>query len=197
MVSWTPQCFLIDWRKGYRTNIAINLVSNGQIRSTSPNPQTQIAYTLNCSVWSQVSDGSFFFLRGELICICQNTAHLQISATCRGPTCPDGFRRKHDRLGGWGWRTDPDKHGEERDKPAMRHVQSQGFRALWTLHPEAMEVASMGKNRTVSEFCSARVSRVGLSTKQVSEPYSDNPSEPHSEPLRTVLGQRKFPLEEL
>ena len=47
---------------------------------------------------------------------------------------------------------------------------------------------------TVSEHCSACVSRVGLSTKQATEPYSDNllngtqnPSEPYSDkevPLR-------------
>ena len=52
--------------------------------------------------------------------------------------------------------------------------------------------------RTVSVHCSARVSRVGLrlSTKQVTEPYSDNllnrtwnPSEPHSD--------KEVPLEEL
>ena len=42
--------------------------------------------------------------------------------------------------------------------------------------------------RTVSEYCSARVSRVVLSTKQATEPYSDNlfnrtrtPSETHSD----------------
>ena len=44
------------------------------------------------------------------------------------------------------------------------------------------------KVRTVSEYCSACVSRVGLSTKQATEPYSDNlvkrtqnPSEPYSD----------------
>ena len=54
-----------------------------------------------------------------------------------------------------------------------------------------------GFNRTVSEYCSARVSRVGLSTKQATEPYSDNllnctrnPSELCSDkatPLRRAL----------
>ena len=51
--------------------------------------------------------------------------------------------------------------------------------------------------RTVSEYCSARVSRVGLSTKSATEPYSDNllnrtrnTSEPYSDkeiPLRRAL----------
>ena len=54
--------------------------------------------------------------------------------------------------------------------------------------------------RTVSEYCSARVSHVGLSTKKKTEPYSDNPlnrtrnpSEPYSDketPLRRAL--RRF-----
>ena len=49
----------------------------------------------------------------------------------------------------------------------------------------------------VSEYCSARVSHVGLSTRQATEPYSDNllnrtqnPSELHSDkeiPLRRAL----------
>ena len=50
------------------------------------------------------------------------------------------------------------------------------------------------KTRTVSKYCSARVSHVGLSTKQATELYSDNllnrtrnPSEP------AVLGQRNSP----
>ena len=52
-------------------------------------------------------------------------------------------------------------------------------------------------SRTVSEYCSDRVSHVGLSTKQATEPYSDNllnrtrnPSEPCSDkdiPLRRAL----------
>ena len=52
-------------------------------------------------------------------------------------------------------------------------------------------------SRKVSEYCSACVSRVGLSTKQATEPYSDNlvnrtrnPSEPYSDkeiPLRKAL----------
>ena len=51
--------------------------------------------------------------------------------------------------------------------------------------------------RPVSEYCSARVSRVGLSTEQATEPYSDNllsrtrnPSEPYSDkeiPFRRAL----------
>ena len=55
--------------------------------------------------------------------------------------------------------------------------------------------------RTVSEYCSARVSCVGLSTKQAAEPYSDNllnrtqnPSEPYSDeeiPLSRAL--RRLP----
>ena len=55
----------------------------------------------------------------------------------------------------------------------------------------------MGVTRTVSEYCSARVSRVGLSSKQAPEPYSDNllnrtwnPSEPYSDkeiPFRRAL----------
>ena len=54
--------------------------------------------------------------------------------------------------------------------------------------------------KTVSEYCSARVPRVGLSNKQATEPYSDNllsctrnPSEPYSDkeiPLRRAL--RRF-----
>ena len=50
----------------------------------------------------------------------------------------------------------------------------------------------------VSEYCSARVSHVVLSTKQATEPYSDNllnrtrnPSEPYSDK------EIPFPLEEL
>ena len=46
----------------------------------------------------------------------------------------------------------------------------------------------LGIFRTVSEYCSACVSRVGLSTKQATEPYSDNllnrtwnPSKPYSD----------------
>ena len=49
----------------------------------------------------------------------------------------------------------------------------------------------------MSEYCSACVSRVGLSTKQATEPYSDNlvnctwnPSEPYSDkdiPVRRAL----------
>ena len=51
--------------------------------------------------------------------------------------------------------------------------------------------------RTVSEYCSACVSHVGLSTKQATEPFSDkllnrirNPSEPYSDkeiPVRLVF----------
>ena len=44
--------------------------------------------------------------------------------------------------------------------------------------------------RMVSEYCSVRVSRVGLPTKQATEPYLDNPSEPYSDngiPLRRAL----------
>ena len=57
-------------------------------------------------------------------------------------------------------------------------------------------------SRTVSEYCSARVSRVGLSTKQATEPYSDNPvnrtrnpSEPYSDKeiaLRRALRRFAF-----
>ena len=56
--------------------------------------------------------------------------------------------------------------------------------------------------KTVSEYCSARVSRVGLSTKQATEPYSDNllnrtrnPSEPYSDkeiPLKRALRRFAF-----
>ena len=58
------------------------------------------------------------------------------------------------------------------------------------------------ENRKVSEYCSACVSHVGLSTKQATEPYSDNllnrtrnPSEPYSDkdiPTRGAL--RPVPL---
>ena len=48
----------------------------------------------------------------------------------------------------------------------------------------------------MSEYCSALVSRVGLSTKQATEPYADillnrarSPFEPYSD--------KEFPLEEL
>ena len=46
---------------------------------------------------------------------------------------------------------------------------------------------------TVSEHCSARVSRAGLSTKQATEPYSDDLLNRTRNPLRTVLGQRDSP----
>ena len=64
------------------------------------------------------------------------------------------------------------------------------------------ERTTLNPNRTVSEYCSARVSRVGLSTKQATEPYSDNLlnrtrnlSEPYSDkeiPLRRALRRFAF-----
>ena len=60
----------------------------------------------------------------------------------------------------------------------------------------------VSSNRTVSEYCSVCISRVGLSTKQAAEPYSDNllnrtwnPSEPYSDkeiPLRRALRRFAF-----
>ena len=43
--------------------------------------------------------------------------------------------------------------------------------------------------RPVSEYCSARVSRVGLSTK-CNRTVLGQPPQPYSKPVRTVLGQR-------
>ena len=67
---------------------------------------------------------------------------------------------------------------------------------------EIMMVVRQVRIRTVSEYCSARVSHVGLSTKQATEPYSDNllnrtrnPSEPSSDkeiPPRRALRRFAF-----
>ena len=70
----------------------------------------------------------------------------------------------------------------------------EGFRALFAtkfagkIWCHFVLVALSTNTRTVSEYCSARVSCVGLSTKQATEPYSDNllnrtrkPSEPYSD----------------
>ena len=65
--------------------------------------------------------------------------------------------------------------------------------------------ANVSRIRTVSEYCLARVSRVGLSTKQATEPYSDNllnrtwnPSEPYSDKeiafRRALIGSPLTPL---
>ena len=48
---------------------------------------------------------------------------------------------------------------------------------------------SPSEHRTVSEYCSARVSHVGLPTKQATEPYSDN--------LLNRTRTKKLPLEEI
>ena len=66
--------------------------------------------------------------------------------------------------------------------------------------PSLSKRQALGK--MVSEYCSARVSRVGLSAKQTTEPYSDNllnrtrsPSEPYSDkeiPLRRALRRFAF-----